>query len=92
MNDDLDALSAEALDDALAESDRRWGADLSAILRVPEDLTDRCAEEVRGALLARSVVATGTDLLSVGWRTVRLLLASDPEPATTSSSKGASIS
>ncbi len=88
MNDDLDALSAEALDDALAATERRWGADLAAILRVPDDLTDRCAEEVRTALLARSVLSTGTDLLSVGWRTVRLLLAADPPPVVTSAPKG----
>ena len=78
MNDDFETLSPEALDDALAATDTRWGADLAILLAAPEDLTTRCAEDVRAALLTRSVVATSTDLLSVGWQTIRLLLSSDP--------------
>lgn len=81
MNDDFETLSPEALDEALAATDARWGADLAILLAAPDDLTARCAEDVRAALLTRSVVATGTDLLSVGWQTIRLLLSSDPTGA-----------
>ena len=87
MNDDFETLSPEALDEALAATDARWGADLAILLAAPEDLTARCAEDVRAALLTRSVVATGTDLLSVGWQTIRLLLSSDPETSSSAAAR-----
>jgi hypothetical protein len=81
LQGDVDALSADALDRALAAGDRRWSEQLAAILAPPTDLAERCTEEVRAALLAKSVASTGADLLAVGWHTCRLLLSPDaPAP------------
>jgi len=74
MNDES---SLDELDLALAAT-VTWGAQLANVLAAPDDLATRTAEKVRVALLTRSVVAAGTDLIGVGWHTLRLLLSDDP--------------
>ena len=74
-DDELLALTDEALDRALEQTDHLWSASLADLLSAPADLAERTAEEVRQALLDRSTVVAAGDLLSVGWNTLRILFA-----------------
>ncbi len=72
-----DELSLDELDAALAGT-ATWGDQLADLFAAPDDLAARTAERVRVALLTRSVVAAGTDLIGIGWHTLRLLVSDDP--------------
>jgi len=70
-----EALSDEALDRALAQTDHLWSSSLADLLSVPDDLAERTAEEVRQTLLDRSTIVAAGDLVAVGWHTLRILFA-----------------
>ncbi len=74
------------LDDALTATDDLWGDRLALILEAPVDLAERTKEDVREALLTRSVMAAGGDLLSLGWNTMRVIFG-DPAPDRRDSSR-----
>lgn len=82
MTDDdvVDDRFAEGLDAELAESDAQFGWELrgmlAEVLVVPEGLTSRMAADVGAALLTRSTLAIGVDLLGLGWHTLRYLTGS----------------
>lgn len=75
----VDRGTVHELDDALTATDHLWGDRLALILEAPIDLAQRTKEDVREALLTRSVMAAGGDLLSLGWNTMRLIFG-DPTP------------
>lgn len=70
-NDDLDAELAET-DDLLSQS-------LAQLLRSPADLESRTQSRVTSSLMHRSLLGTGSDLLTVGWQTVRFLFGPDAD-------------
>ncbi len=78
-------LSDENLDAELALSqadmERHLGGTLAELFSAPHDLTSRTTAEVRDALLTRSTLAAGVDLLTLGWHTLRFLSGAD-EPNT----------
>lgn len=72
-----DRLHDEQLDAALATAEAEWadelGGSLAELLAPPEGLAQRTTLGVRDALLVRSALATGLDLLGLGWHTLRYL-------------------
>ena len=73
-----DALPPDELDAELAETDDVLAQSLAQLLRSPADLETRTQSRVTSSLMNRSLLGTGSDLLTVGWQTVRFLLGSDP--------------
>ena len=77
-DDDLTALTDDALDRELELTEHVLSSGLTDLLTIPDRLNERTNDEVRSALLDRSTVAAAADLLSVGWHTVRLIFSNEP--------------
>jgi len=72
--------SGDDLDVELAATDPGLASSLAQLLAAPADLERRTQTQVTDSLLQRSFLGTASDVLTVGWRTIRFLV-SDP-PAT----------
>ncbi len=74
LDGELDAeLEAE-----LDAGDQIYRDALASLFRVPADLRDRTRVEVEQALLSRSTLLAGVDLVGTGWRTLRFMFGPTP--------------
>lgn len=81
-HDPFDAVDDEdTLDDELDAHEGLLGAHLRELLAPEVDLGRQTTHHVDRTLRARSVLATGLDLLGVGWLTMRELLTDEPSRA-----------
>ena len=71
----------QAVELALEESDPVLTGRLRELLGPGELVRQRTAADVDRALRAHSPTGAAADLLGVGWRTMRLLLTDDVDPA-----------
>jgi len=69
------------LEAELEACDQLYRDALADLFRVPSGLLDRTRTEVGEALLGRSTLLAGIDLLGTGWRTARLLFGPPPGAA-----------
>ncbi|MGB6057236.1 MAG: hypothetical protein WBF71_03160 [Microthrixaceae bacterium] len=70
-------------DEDLAELDEAWtlGPQLTQLFASSDQLDRDVSNQVDRRLRARSAMADVTDLLGLGWSTLRILLIDDPSPA-----------
>lgn len=74
----LDAELDAELEAELDAGDQIYRDALASLFRVPADLRDRTHIEVEQALLSRSTLLAGVDLLGTGWRTLRFMFGPTP--------------
>ncbi|MGB3411374.1 MAG: hypothetical protein WBA45_09245 [Microthrixaceae bacterium] len=70
-------------DEDLAELDEAWtlGPQLAQLFASSDQLDRDVSNQVDRRLRARSAMGDVTDLLGLGWSTMRILLIEDPPPA-----------
>lgn len=73
------ALDETDLDAELAATELLLGDSLAQLLAPPADLETRTRRDAASTLMGRSLLGVGTDLLTVGWQTLRFLT-TDPTP------------
>lgn len=72
--DGADGADVPGMDDELDAHEGLLGAHLRELLAPEDDLGRQTTHQVDRTLRARSVLATGLDLLGLGWLTMRELL------------------
>ena len=81
LDAELDHVDERDLDAELDLDEELLGDRLRELLAPEEDLGRQTTHQVDQTLRARSVMATGMDLLGLGWLTMRELLTDEPTRA-----------